>query len=277
MHDKGDLATQIRELAKEIGRLKKVVSATKAKQFWSSKSKEEMRASVQFYFREIRPRIAATTIETADIDGFIQDLFTLADKDATTAAYKRVLTNIEKALQGLELESEVRRSDQAIVGTKRATITDVEAKISKTLEELIPATALSYQQVLLDIGDENRVSYRGTATELREILRETLDQLAPDSEVMAGDGFKLEKDKTRPTMKQKARFILKSRGQTSNSIEAPGKSIEAVEEAVASLVRSTYDRGSIETHTRSGLSRPSILQLKMYVDSVLCELLEIHK
>jgi len=276
MHD-GDLAAQIRELAKEVGRLKKVVSATSAKQLWSSKTKEEMRLAVQYYFREIRPHLATTTIETAEVDGFMQNLFTLADKDATTAVYKRALTDIEKELQKLELESEVRHSDQTIAGTKKTAATEVEAKIVRTLEELIPATALSYQQVLLDIADESRVSYRGTATELREILRETLDQLAPDVEVMADPGFKLEKEKTRPTMKQKARFILKSRGQTSNSIEAPGKSIEAVEETVASLVRSTYDRGSIETHTRSGLSRPSVLQLKMYVDSVLCELLEIHK
>jgi hypothetical protein len=77
-------------------------------------------------------------------------------------------------------------------------------------------------------------------------------------------------------MAQKVRYVLRQRGVAKNSIDVPRKAAEIVENTVSAFVRSTYDRGSIDTHTSSGIAKPSVMQLKMYVDSVLCELLEIH-
>lgn len=276
MSDQGNLSDILTGLAREFARQRKLVSATKGIQYRSAKVKAEMRAAVESYLREVRPGLAIITVETTELDKLTQDLFTLTRKDASVSSYKTLLTKIEKGLHKIQLDSELHLSDAAIEKTRQAVSSDTERKIIKTLQELIPSTALSYQQVLLDISDAKRVSYRGTATELREILRETLDHLAPDIEVQKSENFKFEKDRNKPTMRQKAHFILKFRGQAEKSIEVPGKSIQVVEESVSSLVRSTYDRGSIETHTQSGLSKPSLLQLKMYVDSVLCELLEIH-
>jgi hypothetical protein len=72
--------------------------------------------------------------------------------------------------------------------------------------ELFVAAANSYRQALDDLTNGNRVSYRGTAAELREGVREVVDHLAPDDAVTKATGFKLEKDRSRPTMKQTARF-----------------------------------------------------------------------
>ena len=60
-----------------------------------------------------------------------------------------------------------------------------ERLISDTLSAILPATAASYEQCLLDLGGPSRRSYRGVAHEMREVLRETLDHLAPDPDVMA--------------------------------------------------------------------------------------------
>src|SRR6202011_3268720 len=59
------------------------------------------------------------------------------------------------------------------------TTTTEDEKIIKTLEGLVPPAALSYRQAIADLSDDNRVSFRGPALELREALRETLDHLAP--------------------------------------------------------------------------------------------------
>ena len=58
--------------------------------------------------------------------------------------------------------------------------TSVEVQIIETLQSLVPTAALSYQQAIRDLADSTRVSYRGPAAELREVLREVCDHLAPD-------------------------------------------------------------------------------------------------
>ena len=116
---------------------------------------------------------------------------------------------------------------------------------------------------------------RGTAVELREALREVLDHLAPDGEVIKMAGFKLEADQTKPTMRQKARFVLRSRGYPDAAAKAPEDAAAVVDELVAALVRSVYQTGAFTTHVASAQSR--VKQLKMYVDTVLSELLEVHE
>jgi hypothetical protein len=152
--------------------------------------------------------------------------------------------------------------------------TAIERLIIDTLVRILPAAAASYEQCLLDLGEVSRRSYRGIAHELREILRETLNYLAPDAEVMAQTGFRLEPNTTRPTQKQKALFVLRKRGLSREEISAPELTISMVEELGASITRTAYSRGSKNAHTVS--SGAEVRQLKMYVDAVLGELLEIH-
>lgn len=150
-----------------------------------------------------------------------------------------------------------------------------EAQILKALHAILPSAAASYEQAVLDLRDESRKSMRGTAVELREALREVLDHLAPASEVSKMPGFTLESDQTRPTMRQKARFILRSRGSPEGAAKSPEDAVSVVDELVASLVRSVYQSGSLMTHVASARARTR--QLRMYVDTVLAELLEIHE
>jgi hypothetical protein len=118
-----------------------------------------------------------------------------------------------------------------------------------------------------------RVSFRGPALELREVLREVLDHLAPDVDVIAAPGFRLEKDRKGPTMAQKVRFILKARGSGKTTAATPEDSVSTVDAIVGDLTRSVYTLGSIATHVAS--ERRQVVQVKRYIDAVLHDILEI--
>jgi len=57
-------------------------------------------------------------------------------------------------------------------------------------------------------------------------------------------------------------------------MSAPELAVSLVDELGAAIARSTYTRGNISAHTPA--SAKEVRQLKMYVDAVLAELLEIH-
>jgi hypothetical protein len=137
-----------------------------------------------------------------------------------------------------------------------------------------PGAADSYGQALLDLADPRRRSYRGVAHELREVLRETLNYLAPDAEVMAAPGFKLEPETKRPTQRQKAEHVFRKRKLSKEEIAAPGLAITLAEELSATITRTAYTKGAKNAHIST--SAAEVRQLKMWIDAVLGELLEIH-
>ena len=161
-----------------------------------------------------------------------------------------------------------RRSASFIVATPS------ERLIIETLSRILPAPAISYEQCLLDLGGPPRRSYRGVAHELREVLRETLDYLAPDATVMAESGFKFEQDLKRPTQRQKALYVLRNRNLSREEMVAPELTVSMIDEMGARITRTAYNRSSKDAHTSS--SAPEVRQLKMWIDAVLGELLEIH-
>jgi len=156
-----------------------------------------------------------------------------------------------------------------------AVATHTELLIIRTLQRIVPAAALSYEQAIIDLANVRRRSYRGIAHELREVLRETLNYLAPDAEVMAVSGFKLEQEKDKPTQRQKALHVLRKRELSKEEISAPELTINLAEELSAQITRNAYTRGAKDAHTLS--SEAEVRQLKMWVDAVLGELLEIHR
>lgn len=108
--------------------------------------------------------------------------------------------------------------------TKFSTLesTQEDDRIVEKLEAIVPSAALSYKQAIFDLRDDQRLSFRGPALELRESLREILDVLAPDNEVTGSAGYVQERDRTGPTMKKGAlhheeegQTIIKRRTRTS--------------------------------------------------------------
>lgn len=159
---------------------------------------------------------------------------------------------------------------QAAAKEKPAAHSAEDDEIISKLDAVVPSAALSYKQAVLDLRDENRVSFRGPALEFREALREILDHLAPDAEVSAASGYVQEKDRSGPTMRQKVRFIMKKKGERS-SRETPEQAVTAFEEAIASLTRAVYERSSKATHVAG--ERDAVSQIRRYVVAIFHDIL----
>lgn len=239
--------------------------------------REQVREVVQKYFRELRPHLIEIGIEDTTVNGLdepFQVLLRLANGRNRRSTYKKYLGIIRGTKTKLEIERERQIGAQKLPSENLRSLSTAETKILTTLRSLVPTAALSYEQAIIDLNGDLRLSYRGAAGELREALRETLDHLAPDADVQKEAGFKLEEGMKKPTMKQKARFILKSRGKGKTAISSPQHTIERIEESTASLARSVYDRGSLNTHVAT--TKEEVSNLKSYIDSILGELLQIH-
>jgi hypothetical protein len=152
-------------------------------------------------------------------------------------------------------------------------LTPIDEHIIATLKEVCPPAAAAYAQGIKDLQAMDRASWRGPATELREALRETLDALAPDKDVEAMPGYKTEPNTQRPTMKQKVKFIFKSRGMNSGQVAHSEAVVQSVEDMVGGITRSVYTRSSISTHTPT--NRDEVLRLHAWVRLILCELLAL--
>ena len=128
----------------------------------------------------------------------------------------------------------------------------------------------------MDLQDEERLTYRGPAAELREILTSVLHRLAPTEIVQETDWYKEarrsgKRKETTPTRAERIKFILRSRMLGSTVDETAETFAESVEERLANLVNTTYRRGSAATHT--GTERTELGQLLQYINALLRELL----
>jgi hypothetical protein len=239
--------------------------------------REAAKEVVQSYFRQVRPQLIALPLDAGDIealDGINQHMVELAARPNRKSTYRSRMRELNALRGRVETVIEIRANTPISANEASQLTTSTETAILKTLDQLVPTTALSYRQALVDLSDKKRTSFRGTASELREVLRELLDHLAPDADVVAS-GVKLEKDQKRPSMKQKAVFILKSRGIGETGRKTSEHALEAIENSVGFLARSVYDRGSLSTHVTT--TRQEVLTLKGYADAVLADLLQIHK
>lgn len=235
-----------------------------------------IKAAVIEYFDKIRPDLITNGHYTQEIDEKMQELLRITHVRTALSTYKVAFESLKSLFITLDADKALQKSNQIVKSKSHGstTLSNQEIVIISTLEKLVPASALGYEQVLSDLNSE-RISYRGTAAELREILRELLDHLAEDKHVSAEPGFKLEANRSGPTMKQKVLYILKKRSKKRNAMQAPKEAAAIVEESIAKFARAVYVRGSISTHAE-GEGREEIVQIKRYLDSLLCELLEIH-
>lgn len=255
-----------------VSRLESSVRGNRAVNINSGEVKKIVSDGAQEYFGTIRPQLAAKGTADSELKEFDADwkrLAALTHSNNAKSSYSTALKNIAKRTKSIS----VALLAAPPVGPANQS-SAAETSVLTVLDELVPSGGASYRQALRDLAGSLRASYRGTATELRECLREVLDRLAPDEEVTQAPGFKLERDRTRPTMKQQTRHILKARGWGDTARGATEKSVELVEEMVGAVARSVYDRASLSTHTTS--SKDEVQRIKRYLDTLLHDLLDIE-
>ncbi len=259
------------KFAQGISELKDFLSHSRARIVRNPRTQAAARTLAQHFYREVRPHLDQLGIPkdaVALFDEPIGKLLQVSNLYAEHAIYDACIIRIRQLYNDITPLRETR------IAIGVAVLTPVERRIIETLEKLEPSAANSYQQALVDLSGTPRHSYRGVAHELRETLREALNHFAPDADVMAEPGFQLEKGLSRPTQRQKALYILRKRRLSREALQVSELAVSAIEEISALITRSAYTRGAMSAHGRS--SATEIRQMKMYVDAVLAELLEIH-
>lgn len=260
-----------------------LIKKIKTQQINSKKEVALIREFVFVYFRELRPAILNKSIDPKPLDSYFENLQFLSSKRSLRSSYIELFKKIRKKFLEIELQKEYVSSNKLPVSKTITSMSAIENKIYETLSRLEPSMANSYMQLLSDIQDNNKFSFKGSVHELREILREVLLKLAPDDEVKNSKGFVLEKDCSKPTMRQKVIFIFNTRGSPKDEKDIALSSlipIELGEEAIANLTRGIYTSGSTSAHgneTNKESIRGNLIQLKMYLDAILCHLLEINR
>jgi hypothetical protein len=265
-----DALTALDRISKDVARLAAAVSSIRTKTVQPPAAQPIARTIARTYFELVRPELSAVQSRAGlveEIDFVLQSLLQLASAQREKEAYLGQIAELRPYL--LEATVDVMKAR----GSPRLVLSQTERAILDTLTKMLPVTGASYEQALLDIAQRKRVSWRGSAAELREVLREAIDHLAPDDKVLGSPGFQLEQGRALPTQKQKVRFILRARKSNSTSVAVAEGSLNTVDESVAALARSTYTRGSASTHATTDASE--IRKLKRYVDAILAELLEI--
>jgi hypothetical protein len=266
-----DTVAALEQLSQDAIRLQEAIKRCRTKRVSTDIVRPTARAIAKSYFEEVRPELSLVQQRAGlvdEIDYDIQEILQLSSSAQPKARYGKLLKELRLFLSEATLN--VLKSH----GENRLVLSALEAGILETLAKMLPPAAAAYEQTLRDIRAGERVSWRGPANEFREVLREVIDHLAPDNQVMASPGYQPDGDRTMPTQRQKVRFILRSRRSSAVAIGVADTSLGAVEEAVALLARSTYQRSNVSTHTTTGGGE--IRNLKRYVDALLGELLEIR-
>jgi hypothetical protein len=129
-----------------------------------------------------------------------------------------------------------------------------------------------YAQAYADLADPSRVSWAGTAHEIRELLATCLRLLAPDNAVKQKPWYEPESQDGRPTQKQRVRFILESHHAGSHEREVT-EQVDLIEERVGNLARSTYGRASDAAHR--GKRRSEARRILNYFEAFAHDLLDL--
>lgn len=145
-------------------------------------------------------------------------------------------------------------------------------KIYLALKEKSESLANSYAQVKIDIESDNRISWAGTAHEIREILATLLRILAPDKDVTTQSWYKAEPNTSGATQKQRVIYILKNRNSGTNEKDVL-EQITGIEDMIGNLVRSTYSRASDAAHRFK--ERQEVRKILRYFDAFAYDLLNL--
>jgi hypothetical protein len=226
------------------------------------------------YFGEVRPRVVAVEGESKRLlqhDELWQQLVRLAHGNNARRSYLKILVALRKQLSEFNISAVA--APVIHTTTASTSLSREESLILQTLQSLVPSAAACYRQAISDLIGPERLSYRGTAGEFRESLRETLDHLAPDAAVEKQRWYKREEDQSKPTMKQKVRYILTSRERNKTQMASAEKMLGLIEELSGEAMRAVYNRASLATHVHQ--SKAEVHKIKRYVDTVLFDLLEI--
>jgi len=161
-----------------------------------------------------------------------------------------------------------------INNSRVVTIDPNKNDIYNALSGISESLAGSYAQVKDDIKDSNRISWAGTAHEIRELLATMLRLLAPDESVRNQTWFKQAPNTSGPTQKQRVHYILLAHGAGSKERQVVEKVIN-LQNMIEDLVRLTYARASDAAHRFK--PRSEVLRILRYFEAFAYDLLNLNE
>jgi hypothetical protein len=264
----------ISELLNQLKSVTSAIQKNEAINVNSKNIKQGVISAATCYFKDCRDQVSRILNDDVALGKFDKDwqrLIKLAHGNNAKNSYLALLKGLLKKTTDLKIATHIAVPSTVIA---KLSYSQAEGILISTLDQLLPSAAQSYRQGVKDLNStEERFSHRGTAAELRECLRETLDLLAPDEKVKEESWFKLEPNCSGPTMKQKVRFVLSYRGKNKTQRSLAEKSVGLIESLCGEITRAIYDRASVSTHIQT--TKQEVAQMKRYLDAVLFDLLEI--
>jgi len=259
-----------------LNRLLTFVKSSNHRTISSLTERNSIRSVVGAWFQQYRPSFLEMLGEEDPLlptDSSMQELLRLASTDCSRRVVIRHIREVhthftESLLVPLSSAYWSRAPQRTPAGR--------DEEVVLRLRQLDTLLADSYEQAIVDLENTRRLSYRGPAAELREVLTGILHILAPTTQVQATDWYKEsrrtgERKEPTPTRAERTKYILRSRAEGSALTEAAESFMTSVEERLASVVVATYARGSAATHV--GTEREEVLQQLQYINALLRELL----
>ena len=239
-------------------------------------------ALIQKYFRNVRPIIKSTGIDVSGLDDIFSKLHEISSGTSLRSSYSDVLRRARVKATELEIQYEFSFSASSPMAEHPLMNHDFtlqERRVVDTLLQINSHFANAYIQIIRDLADKNRVSFRGVIHEMRELLRGVLNHFAPDQQVAAQPNFKLEEGQTKPTRTQKMQYILSTRNLSSAQIDPAKKTthyLDVQTQVLAAMPSAIYGAGSDSAHAQPRDLKSEVYRLKHYLDANLCDILEVN-
>lgn len=144
--------------------------------------------------------------------------------------------------------------------------------ILEALREISVPLANSYLQIIAEFEDDSRITWDGTAHQIRELLRKLLDLLAPTDLVEKQNWYKEGDGLSGPTQKQRVKYILSIKNAGSKE-QAVVQNIVLIEDKIGNLVRDTYQRASDAAHRSK--DKTEAFRILRYFEAFAYDLLNI--
>ncbi len=170
----------------------------------------------------------------------------------------------------LQVRQPARRVEAVV--PSRGPLSGRESAILARLRKQSPTLADSMEQALRDLNDHNRLSYVGPAGEVREVIRATVQLMAPDEEIKQQPWYiGIEQGgKRNPSQAERTRYAVQKRRGSKEQVQ----DLDAlIDELVGQISRRTYSVGSGAFH--AGTEREAVWRLTGWVWALLDEVLPI--
>lgn len=171
-----------------------------------------------------------------------------------------------------EFQVQVRQPTKRVeaVVPARGPLSAREAGILTRLRRQSGPLADSMEQALRDMNDQSRLSFVGPAGEVREVMRATIQLMAPENEIRKQSWFVGIKqgNKINPSQAERTRYAVQQRRGSKDQVEG----VETlIDELVGQISRQTYNVGSGKFH--AGTEQADVWKLTGWIWAVLDEVL----